>query len=206
MDALARLMAPLLPFTADEIWEHMPGFKDKAASIHLTWLPAVNSQWQDESLAQRWEKILQVRAEATKALEEARVQKRIGHPLDAAVTISAKKDLYDVLKPYAEELRFIFIVSKVTLLNDEKLEDSFESENVAGLFIKIGAAAGEKCEQVLGLNVQRFWVYGFGVPKEANRLGSWEAIKPESSVALNLQAFQHPGLQVSSLLTMSHQL
>ena len=159
MDALARLMAPLLPFTADEIWKHMPGFKDKAASIHLNWLPVVNSQWQDESLAQRWEKILQVRAEATKALEEARVQKRIGHPLDAAVTISAKKDLYDVLKPYAEELRFIFIVSKVTLLNDKKLEDSFESENVAGLFFKIGAAGGEKCE--------RCWVHETSVGSDS---------------------------------------
>jgi isoleucyl-tRNA synthetase len=147
MDSLARLMAPMLPFTADEIWKYMPGFKDKASSVHLALLPAVKSEWKDESLAQRWEKILQVRAEATKALEEARIQKRIGHPLDAAVTISAKKDLYDVLKPYAEDLRFIFIVSKVVLLNDEKLDGSFKSENLAGLSIKIEIAAGEKCER-----------------------------------------------------------
>ena len=147
MDALARLMAPLLPFTADEIWQHMPAFKDKASSVHLTPLPAVTGQWKDESLAKSWEQILQVRAETTKALEEARIQKRIGHPLDAAVTISAKKDVYDILKPYAEDLRFIFIVSKVTLLNDEKLDGSFKSENLAGLFIKIEVAAGEKCER-----------------------------------------------------------
>jgi isoleucyl-tRNA synthetase len=147
MDSLARLMAPMLPFTADEIWKYMPGFKDKASSVHLALLPAVKSEWKDESLAQRWEKILQVRAEATKALEEARIQKRIGHPLDAAVTISAKKDLYDVLKPYAEDLRFIFIVSKVVLLKDEKLDGSFKSENLAGLSIKIEIAAGEKCER-----------------------------------------------------------
>jgi isoleucyl-tRNA synthetase len=147
MDSLARLMAPLLPVTADEIWKHMPGLKDKASSVHLTLLPAVNSRWKDESLAQSWEKILQVRAEVTKALEEARSQKRIGHPLDAAVTISAKKDVYDVLKPYAEDLRFIFIVSKVALLKDETLDDSFKSENVTGLFIRIEVAAGEKCER-----------------------------------------------------------
>ena len=91
MDSLARLMAPLLPVTADEIWKHMPGLKDKASSVHLTLLPAVNSQWKDESLAQSWEKILQVRAEVTKALEEARSQKRIGHPLDASVTSPQKK-------------------------------------------------------------------------------------------------------------------
>ena len=99
MDTLVRLMAPLLPFTADEIWKHMPGFKDKASSVHLTLLPAVNSQWKDESLAQKWEKILQVRAEVTKALEKARTEKRIGHPLDAAVIISAEADLYNSLKP-----------------------------------------------------------------------------------------------------------
>jgi isoleucyl-tRNA synthetase len=147
MDSLARLMAPLLPFTADEIWKHMPAIKDKASSVHLTLLPAVNSQWKDESLAKKWEKILQVRAEATKALEEARIEKRIGHPLDAAVIISAKEDLYDVLKPYAEDLRFIFIVSHVALLKNEKLDGSFESENIAGLSIKIEVAAGEKCER-----------------------------------------------------------
>jgi isoleucyl-tRNA synthetase len=147
MDSLARLMAPLLPFTADEIWTHMPSLKDKASSVHLTSLPAVNSQWKDESLAQKWEKILQVRAEATKALEKARAEKRIGHPLDAAVIISAEEGLYDFLKPYAEDLRFIFIVSKVTLLKNEKVDANFKSENVGGLSIKIEVAEGEKCER-----------------------------------------------------------
>ena len=147
MDTLVRLMAPLLPFTADEIWKHMPGFKDKASSVHLTLLPAFNSQWKDESLAQKWEKILQVRAEVTKALEKARTEKRIGHPLDAAVIISAEEDLYNALKPYAEDLRFIFIVSKVTLLKNEGVDASFKSENVAGLSIKIEVAEGEKCER-----------------------------------------------------------
>ena len=147
MDTLVRLMAPLLPFTADEIWKHMPGFKDKASSVHLTLLPAVNSQWKDESLAQKWEKILQVRAEVTKALEKARTEKRIGHPLDAAVIISAEEDLYNALKPYAEDLRFIFIVSKVTLLKNEGVDASFKSENVAGLSIKVEVAEGEKCER-----------------------------------------------------------
>jgi isoleucyl-tRNA synthetase len=160
MDSLARLMAPLLPFTADEIWKHMPDFKDKASSVHLSSLPAANIRWKDEGLAQKWEKILEVRAEVTKALEEARSQKRIGHPLEAAVVISAKKDLYDVLKPYAEELRFIFIVSSVKLLKDEKLDSSFQSENLTGLFIKVELAAGEKCE--------RCWVHetSVGTDKE----------------------------------------
>jgi isoleucyl-tRNA synthetase len=147
LDSLARIMAPLLPFTAEEIWGYMPAHSDKPPSVHLALLPEANSQWKDESLAQKWETILEVRAETTKALEEARVQKQIGHPLDAAITISAKEDLYSLLQPYAEDLRFIFIVSSVSLLKDKKPDGSFVSENVEGLSIKIEAAPGEKCER-----------------------------------------------------------
>jgi isoleucyl-tRNA synthetase len=147
LDSLARLMAPLLPFTAEEIWEHMPDSGDKAPSVHLTALPEINSKWKNEDLAQHWGKILDVRAEVTKALEEARTAKQIGHPLDAAVTISLKEDDYSALQPYAGDLRSIFIVSKVSLLKDEKIDDGYESENVEGLFIRIGDAPGEKCER-----------------------------------------------------------
>jgi isoleucyl-tRNA synthetase len=147
LDSLARIMAPLLPFTAEEIWEYMPAHSDKAPSVHLTLLPEVNSEWKDEDLATKWKTILNVRAEATKALEEARAAKQIGHPLDAAVTISANEDLYNLLQPYADDLRFIFIVSSVSLLKDENLNGGFESEKVEGLSIKIEVARGEKCER-----------------------------------------------------------
>jgi len=140
-------MAPLLPFTAEEIWEHMPDSGDKAPSVHLTALPEANSKWKNEGLAQQWGKILDVRAEVTKALEEARAAKQIGHPLDAAVTISVKADDYNALQPYAGDLRSIFIVSKVSLLKDEKIDDGYESENVEDLFIRIEDAPGEKCER-----------------------------------------------------------
>ena len=147
LDSLARLMAPLLPFTAEEIWDHMPDISNKATSVHLTMLPEANTKWKNEDLAQRWGKILDVRAEVTKALEEARAAKQIGHPLDATVTLSVKADDYDALQPYADDLRSIFIVSKVSLLKDEKIDDGYESEQVKGLFIRIGSAPGEKCER-----------------------------------------------------------
>jgi isoleucyl-tRNA synthetase len=147
LDSLARIMAPLLPFTAEEIWQHMPARSDKTPSVHLALLPEANSQWQDEHLAQKWETILKVRAEVTKAMEEARAHKKVGHPLDAAVIISVNEELYGLLQPYAEDLRFIFIVSNVSLLQDKKLEGSFVSEKIEGLSIKIEAAAGEKCER-----------------------------------------------------------
>ena len=89
LDALARLMAPILSFTAEEIWQHMPAAPGKAASIHLALLPAVDAALVDADLAERWELLLRVRGEVTKALEEARAKKEIGHALDAAVTIAA---------------------------------------------------------------------------------------------------------------------
>ena len=147
LDSLARLMAPLLPFTAEEIWEYMPDVSDKPASVHMTLLPEVNSQWENEGLDRQWRKILDVRAEVTKALEEARAAKRVGHPLDAAVTLSLKAHDYQALHPYAGDLRSIFIVSKVSLLEDEKIDDAYASENLEGLFIRIEGAPGEKCER-----------------------------------------------------------
>ncbi len=161
LDALARLMAPLLPFTAEEIWAHMPAHSEKLSSVHLALRPEANPPWQDDGLAQKWETILHVRAETTKALENARDKKIIGHPLDAAVTLSVKEDLYDILQPYADDLKFIFIVSKISLRQDEILDDSFVSENVEGLSIKIDTAPGEKCE--------RCWVHETSVGSDSER-------------------------------------
>ena len=101
LDTLARLMAPILPFTSEEIWQHMPAAPGKPASIHLALLPAVDAALVDADLAERWELLLRVRGEVTKALEEARVKKEIGHALDAAVTIAADAELYARLAPYA---------------------------------------------------------------------------------------------------------
>jgi isoleucyl-tRNA synthetase len=151
LDTLVKLMAPLLPFTADEIWEYMPQPTQRAASVHLTLLPEVNEGYKNPELAQKWEQLLVVRGEVTKALEEARVNKLIGHPLDACVTLSANEELYHVLQPYAADLRSIFIVSQVELVKAQKLENAFASEEVEGLAIQIGTAPGEKCE--------RCWVY-----------------------------------------------
>jgi isoleucyl-tRNA synthetase len=159
LDSLVRLMAPLLPFTAEEIWAHMPECSDKLSSIHLALLPEVKSEWIDEQLAPKWETILKVRAETTKALEEARAKKQIGHPLDATVVLSVPENLFDVLESYAQDLRFLFIVSKVSLRKDEKLEDGFVSENIEGLNIKIETAPGEKCE--------RCWVHETSVGSDS---------------------------------------
>jgi isoleucyl-tRNA synthetase len=147
VDALARVMAPLLPFTADEVWQHMPAVAGRPASIHLTLLPEPDARLKDPELAERWEKLLLVRGEVTKALETARADKRIGHALDAAVTLFASAPLYDELTLYADELRSLFIVSNVALQNAAAPGDAFESVELTGLKITVAPAAGKKCER-----------------------------------------------------------
>jgi len=160
LDAVAKLMAPLLPFTAEEIWSFMPDRKNKETSIHLTLLPEVNPAWQDEDLADRWKLLLEVRGEVTKALEEARSAKRIGHPLDAALTLATGSELYQTLLPYADDLKTLFIVSGVSLVEDKELPGAYESSLFPGLTIHVETAAGEKCE--------RCWVHDTSVGSHAD--------------------------------------
>ncbi len=147
VDAIARLMAPILPFTSDEIWQFMPSGDGRTRSIHLALLPEATAEWTDDALAKRWEYLLKVRGEVTKALESARAEKRIGHPLDAAVTLSAGGELYDALEPFANDLRSLLIVSQASLVRDQALDTAFRSEEPGGLAIQVTSASGEKCER-----------------------------------------------------------
>jgi isoleucyl-tRNA synthetase len=147
LDAIVRLMAPVLPFTSEEVWLYMPHQEGKEKSVHLAALPEVRQEYRDPELFDRWEKILGVRGEVSKALEAARAEKRIGHSLDAAVSISADGSLYDALFPVRDELRHIFIVSHAELVRDKKFEDAFTSETFGGLTVQVRKAEGEKCER-----------------------------------------------------------
>jgi isoleucyl-tRNA synthetase len=146
-DTLCRLMAPILPFTAEEIWQHLAAAPGRVPSVHLAQLPAPQPERMDAPLAERWEQLLTVRGEVTKALESARAQKRIGHALDAAVTLSVDGALYDRLTRYSEDLRSIFIVSAAELVKDRPLEDAFESVEIKGLKIRVQPAPGGKCDR-----------------------------------------------------------
>jgi isoleucyl-tRNA synthetase len=148
LDTLARLMAPILPFTAEEIWRHMPDTPGKPASIHLAPLPAADAALADAALAERWEFLLRVRGDVTKALEEARVKKEIGHALDAAVTLAADPEVSAKLAPYAGELRTLFIVSAAELVDAAAApEGAVASAEVPGLRIRVSTAPGRKCER-----------------------------------------------------------
>jgi isoleucyl-tRNA synthetase len=144
LDTLLRLLAPVLSFTADEAWQHMPGRKEQ--SVHLAAFPQLQHEWKNDALVERWDRIMKVRGDVSKALELARVAKTIGHSLDASVTIAAPAELMLFLQEYKAELASIFIVSKVTLL-DSVDGECWNSENIEGLKVQVTAAPGVKCER-----------------------------------------------------------
>ena len=176
LDTMTRLMAPILSFTAEELWKHMPEYDGKTGSIHLASLPKVDEALKDSDLAEKWGLLLDIRGEATKALEEARNQKMIGHPLDAAVSVSVSPEMYAKLEAYAGELQSIFIVSQADLHQDAAFDDAFQSDIVEGLSIKVTPAAGDKCE--------RCWIHVTSVgadqdhPTLCNRCSGVMAVLP----------------------------
>lgn len=135
VDRLARLAAPVLVFTADEIWENIPGASAKAESVHLTTFPAYDEKLANPELLSRYDRLFKVRDVVMKALEDARTAKLIGAGLEARITISADADTRGFLESFGEDLRFFFIVSQVELKDGSELK------------IEVARAAGEKCER-----------------------------------------------------------
>jgi isoleucyl-tRNA synthetase len=117
--AVTKLMAPVLSFTAEEIWRslaaQMAGALD-ANSVHLTQFPDARPQWQDATLAQRWERLLAYRTLVQGVLEVSRRDKTIGSSLEAAVELQAAADDLAFLKAYERDLPTVFIVSQVKLV------------------------------------------------------------------------------------------
>jgi len=146
LDVLVRLMAPVLAFTAEEIWQYMK-VENRPLSVHADLFVPVREEYRDTELADKWEEIISVRREVTRALEIARKEKQIGHSLDASVTLGLAPALMEKIAPYREQLRSIFIVSSVELVDIERLEGSEESESVPGLKIKVGSCSDTKCER-----------------------------------------------------------
>ena len=135
--------------TAEEIWKHLPADSEREESVHMTGFPRVNEAYLDDDLADKWERILQVRDQVSKALEEARTGKVVGHPLDAKVGIEASPDMVTLLESLSEELKAVFIVSQVSLR---------KNPSIKGVEVKVEKAGGGKCE--------RCWNYDVYVGKD----------------------------------------
>ncbi|MEJ5375684.1 MAG: isoleucine--tRNA ligase [bacterium] len=159
--SLTLLMAPVLSFTAEEIWHHMPQWEGKPQSVHLASFPQAPSTWEDRDLALRWEKFLSLRAEVTKALEMARREKRIGLALDARVILEPPPDWRELLKNNRSVLEELFIVSQLEIAEVPITGELLESEELPGLRIRVEQASGSKCP--------RCWKWDESVSSRADR-------------------------------------
>ena len=158
---LVRLMAPILAFTADEVWEHLPPFAGKSESVHLELLPEPVAAYEDEKIEEEWQSILDTRAEVNRALELARKNKEVGHSLDAEVTIGMNGPLLERLRGQEDVLSRVFIVSKVRLVEAESIEAGIETVDIPGMLIQVRPASAEKCG--------RCWIHDESVGTNADQ-------------------------------------
>ncbi|MBS3942876.1 MAG: class I tRNA ligase family protein, partial [Dethiobacter sp.] len=144
METITKLMAPILTFTADELWQLLPG--KRPASIQVCDWPVPDPQWNDRDLGRRWEILLEVREEVTRALEQARKEKIIGGSLEASVSLWAGGDLYPLLKEYHLFLSALFIASNAELFPDMgELPAGAVPGQKLNLKIQVTRAPGGKC-------------------------------------------------------------
>ncbi len=141
LDKLTRLMAPILAFTADEIWErflshHQPN-EAWRPSVHLAEFPASDAAFHDEGLLRRWRELMEIRRQVLKALEIKRAEKEIGSSLEAKVIITGGGPSFELLSQYEDQLPAIFIVSQTELRPAETQQ----------LHIHVTRAEGQKCER-----------------------------------------------------------
>jgi len=119
-EALVRLLAPILSFTADEVWEYLPVVEGREASVHLALFPKPEEIYREDPapLLAEWKQIFGGRDAAMLVLEEARKEKRIGKGLEAEIEIRTTGLSYEVLHRHAAGLKEILNVSKVTVVED----------------------------------------------------------------------------------------
>ena len=149
LSAIARLVAPILSFTADEIWSYLPKAEgDDERSIFLNEMPKVSGLDFSDEFISKWEYIYNLRVDAKKALELKRADKVIGSSLEADLVITAGDADYDKLTAIADVLPSVFIVSRVIIEKGDSAEFTGET---TGLGFAVKKASGHKCE--------RCWIY-----------------------------------------------
>ena len=157
VSAMTRIMAPLLAFTSEEIWQAMPHTaSDVKESVFLNEMPVYDTALAFPEITARYNALFELRESVMKALELARAEKRIGKSLDAKVTVYTEdENAYALLTSFASELPTLFIVSQVALVKGAApAEAVVEEESVIG--VAVAAAEGEKCDRCWNYAVDAF--------------------------------------------------
>ena len=145
---MVRLMAPLLAFTAEEIWQVMPHTAaDKKESVFLNDMPSTCDAWAFDGLDDKWNALFDLRDDVMKALELTRADKKIGKSLDAKIAIYPKQDdQAATLRAFEDQLKTVFIVSGVELCDGTAPEDAF-TETASGIAVAVRTPDGCKCDR-----------------------------------------------------------
>jgi len=147
-EALVRLLAPIMSFTSEEVWDYLPKSAERGESVHLALFPSVaeilggagEAASTEGQASEDWATLRAVRDEVLKALEEARNNKLIGTGLEAQVRLAAAEPVYSVLSRHAGDLRYLFIVSAVNLAEGS-------GNGTGGVHVEVKKADGLKCER-----------------------------------------------------------
>ncbi len=158
LNSLTRLLAPILAFTAEEIWQSMPHLEgDNTENVLLNDMPAKENITAEAGFMEKWERIHAVKDAVKKQLEELRAQKVIGSSLDAEVKLYADGELYEFLESVKAVLPQVLIVSKVSVVSGIGGKND---EEIKGLGIEAAKAGGAKCA--------RCWTYSDSVGSDAD--------------------------------------
>jgi len=146
-EAMTRLLAPIMSFTCDEAWQYLPKVDSRPASVHMATFPTTKDILGSHDVAKEdpqqkadWTTLLSIRDQVLKPLEEARAKGEIGKSLEAQVELTASDPLYGVLERHQTDLRYLFIVSHVSL-------ERGSGNGSGSLQVEVSRAAGQKCER-----------------------------------------------------------
>ena len=145
IEALVRWMAPITSFTAQEVWEALPGERSEFVFTE-TWYEGFNDFTQSDTFNDAlWHKVLNVKDAANQAMEQARKDGELGGSLEATISLYATESLYNVLAKLEDELRFVLITSGVTLTKVDSAPSDAKATEVDGLWLTVNKASGDKC-------------------------------------------------------------
>ncbi|WP_294834350.1 isoleucine--tRNA ligase [uncultured Gilliamella sp.] len=144
--AMVRWIAPVLSFTADEIWQYLPANEKSEFVFEDEWYNQLFTLPESEALnSEYWAQILTIRSEVNKVLEQGRNDKVIGGSLEAAVTLYADKDIANALAKLENELRFVLLTSQASVKPLENATQQAIQSDISGLKIELAKAQGDKC-------------------------------------------------------------
>ncbi|MEG1727557.1 MAG: isoleucine--tRNA ligase [Acidaminococcaceae bacterium] len=157
MQDLVVMLAPVLSFTMEEVWQFMKKPASQLESVQMMPWPTVHQEYFDVALETKWDRFIELRSEITKVLEGARRAKTIGHSLDAKVELHATGEALEILRAVEADLPTLLIVSQTELV--ATLEGGLELTGRDDLKVTVKAAEGTKCE--------RCWIYSDTVGKDS---------------------------------------